>query len=80
MVDWRNRISTLIVAAGREKIGHASAYGDMQRRISGSELRMIDTAAHNICDGYADECLSLLLDFLRRHSAVSGDLGRSRPS
>ena len=69
---------TLIVAAGREKIGHASAYGDMQSRIQGSELHMIDTASHNICDGYADECLGLLLDFLERHSAVSGDLGQAR--
>jgi hypothetical protein len=44
----------------------------MQKRISGSELRTIDTAAHNICDGYAEQCLDLLLDFLDRNGAVSG--------
>lgn len=71
------RAPTLIVAAGRERIGHASAYSQMQARIAGSELRMIDTAAHNICDGYADQCLDLLLDFLDRHQAVSGDLGQA---
>src|SRR6185369_2527166 len=47
---------TLIVAAGKEQIGHASAYGEMQKRIRGSELKLYDTAGHNICDGYADRC------------------------
>jgi len=69
---------TLIVAAGRESIGHASAYPDMQARIRGSELALIDTGAHNICDGYADRCVALLLDFLDRIGARSGDCGRSR--
>lgn len=57
---------TLIVAAGRERIGHASAYGEMHRRIAGSELRLFDTGAHNICDGHALECVEMLLDFLAR--------------
>ena len=57
---------TLIVAAGKEKIGHASAYDDMNKRIAGSELKLFDTGAHNICDGYADQCLEGLLDFLKR--------------
>ena len=57
---------TLIVAAGKEKIGHASAYDDMKKRIAGSELKLFDTGAHNICDGYADQCLEGLLDFLKR--------------
>jgi len=69
---------TLIVAAGRERIGHASAYPAMQSKIKGSELAMIDTAAHNICDGYADRCVQMLLDFLDRSGARSGDLGRGR--
>jgi pimeloyl-ACP methyl ester carboxylesterase len=73
------RAPTLIVAAGREKIGHASTYLEMQKRIAGSELQTIDTAAHNICDGYADQCLDLLLDFLDRHAALSGDRGQVRP-
>lgn len=73
------RAPTLIVAAGREKIGHASTYLEMQKRIAGSELQTIDTAAHNICDGYADHCLDLLLDFLDRHAALSGDRGQVRP-
>ena len=73
------RAPTLIVAAGREKIGHASTYSEMQKRIAGSELRTVDTAAHNICDGYADLCLDLLLDFLDRHAALSGDRGQARP-
>lgn len=74
------RAPTLIVAAGRERIGHASAYETMRRKISGSELKMVDTAAHNICDGYADHCVDLLLDFLDRNGAVSGDLGMARLS
>jgi 3-oxoadipate enol-lactonase len=57
---------TLIVAAGREQIGHASAYQQMRNRITGSELIEIDTAAHNICDAYAEQCVDLLEDFLRR--------------
>lgn len=57
---------TLIVAAGKEKIGHASAYDDMKKRIAGSELKLFDTGAHNICDGYADDCVAGLLDFLKR--------------
>lgn len=69
---------TLIVAAGRERIGHASAYASMQERIAGSELRLVDTSAHNICDGYADQCLDLLIDFLDRHGAISGERGRAR--
>ncbi len=73
------RAPTLIVAAGREKIGHAGTYSEMQKRIAGSELQMVDTAAHNICDGYADLCLDLLLDFLDRHAALSGDRGQARP-
>lgn len=73
------RTPTLIVAAGREKIGHAGTYSEMQKRIAGSELQTVDTAAHNICDGYADLCLDLLLDFLDRHAALSGDRGQARP-
>ena len=72
------RAPTLIVAAGRERIGHASAYETMRQKIAGSELKMVDTAAHNICDGYADHCVDLLLDFLDRNGAVSGDLGMAR--
>lgn len=66
---------TLIVAAGRERIGHASAYDEMQRRIRGSEKVLVDTEAHNICDGYADRCVGTLLDFLARNGAVMGDAG-----
>jgi 3-oxoadipate enol-lactonase len=60
---------TLIVAAGKEQIGHASAYADMHKRIAGSELKLYDTAGHNICDGYADRCVDDLLDFLGRRGA-----------
>ena len=70
--DFMNEVSaitapTLIVAAGKEKIGHASAYEDMNRRIAGSELIYYDTAAHNICDGYATRCVEDLMMFLRKH-------------
>lgn len=61
------RCPTLIVAAGKEQIGHASAYGDMQKRIQGSTLELFDTAGHNICDGYAARCVDVLLGFLARH-------------
>jgi 3-oxoadipate enol-lactonase len=62
------KIPTLIVAAGKERIGHASAYQEMNKRIVGSELRYYDTAAHNICDGYAPRCVDDLIDFLNRHA------------
>ena len=58
---------TLIVAAGKEQIGHASAYGEMKKRIKDSELKLYDTAGHNICDGYADRCADDLLVFLKKH-------------
>jgi pimeloyl-ACP methyl ester carboxylesterase len=64
----RIKAPTLIVAAGREKIGHAIAYQDMNRRIPGSELVYYDTAAHNICDGYAARCVEDLMTFLTKHS------------
>lgn len=57
---------TLIVAAGKEQIGHASAYGEMNGRIKGSELKLYDTAGHNICDGYASKAVADLMDFLSR--------------
>lgn len=60
---------TLIVAAGKEQIGHASAYQEMQRRIPRSQLVSLDTAAHNICDGYPDRCCEDLLAFLQRQGA-----------
>ena len=62
----RIQCPTLIVAAGKERIGHASAYQQMHERIAGSELRLLDTGAHNICDGYPAECVEMLLDFLAR--------------
>jgi len=62
----RIRCPTLIVAAGKEQIGHASAYADMRQRIAGSELKLYDTAGHNICDGYPDRCVDDLLEFLGR--------------
>lgn len=55
---------TLIVAAGKESIGHANAYVEMQARIPNSQLVYIDTAAHNICDGYPKECSQYLMEFL----------------
>jgi 3-oxoadipate enol-lactonase len=69
--DFMNEVSkikapTLIVAAGKEKIGHASAYQEMKERITGSELVYYDTAAHNICDGYATRCVDDLLTFLKK--------------
>ena len=70
--DFMNEVSaikapTLIVAAGKEKIGHASAYREMNQRIAGSQLLYYDTAAHNICDGYATRCIDDLIAFLKNH-------------
>jgi hypothetical protein len=70
--DFMNEVSAikapaLIVAAGREKIGHANAYRQMNQRITGSELLYYDTAAHNICDGYATRCIEDLMTFLKKH-------------
>jgi len=66
-MDELPRIScpTLIVAAGKESIGHADAYGEMQRRIPGSELVYYDTAGHNICDGYPERGAADVLRFLQ---------------
>jgi 3-oxoadipate enol-lactonase len=58
---------TLIVAAGREAIGDSNAYEQMRRRIAQSQLVYYDTAAHNICDGYAERCVGDLLRFLEKH-------------
>jgi 3-oxoadipate enol-lactonase len=69
---------TLIVAAGKERIGHASAYEEMRRRIAGSELLYYDTAAHNICDGYATRCVDDLLDFLERRGGAAQSTGDKR--
>ena len=62
----RIKCPTLIVAAGKEKIGHASTYDEMHARIAGSQLRLYDTGAHTICDGYADRCVDDLLEFLAK--------------
>ena len=56
---------TLIVAAGKEAIGNASAYQRMHELIAPSQLVQYDTAAHNICDAYPDRCVDDLLQFLR---------------
>ncbi len=67
----RIRCPTLIVAAGKERIGHASAYDEMHKRIAGSELKLYDTAGHNICDGYPGRCIEELLAFLHRNEFTS---------
>ncbi|MGE0315253.1 MAG: alpha/beta fold hydrolase [Lautropia sp.] len=74
------RCPTMIVAAGRERIGHADAYEEMRKRIAGSEKILIDTDAHNICDGYPGRCTAELLAFLARHGAKTGDPTPSRSS
>ncbi len=58
---------TLIVAAGNEPIGHASAYQQMHERIKLSEVIYYDTTGHNIGDGYAQRCADDLLKFLARN-------------
>jgi hypothetical protein len=40
----------------------------MHQRIKGSEVAYVDTAGHNICDGYAEHCAQLLMSFLSRHA------------
>lgn len=59
---------TLIVAAGKEKIGHASVYQEMKSRIAESKLLYYDTQGHNICDGYASRCVEDLMNFLKSRS------------
>jgi len=56
---------TLIVAAGKEAIGHADNYDEMRRRIPDAQLVKYDTSAHNICDGYAQRCVDDLMEFLK---------------
>lgn len=60
---------TLIVGPRGDAIGNASAYEDMQRRISGSELIMYEQAHHNITDYMADRCAIDALEFLLRRAA-----------
>ena len=60
-------LSEIEITAGQKvalKIGHASAYGEMHKRIAGSTLKLYDTGAHNICDGYPDRCVEDLKAFL----------------
>ena len=61
---------TLIVAAGKEPIGDASAYQQMHERIAGSKLIQYDVASHNIGDQYADRCTDDLLRFLGKDPAA----------
>ena len=63
----RIQCPTLIAGAGKEPIGNAGAYGEMQKHIRGSEVKLYDTTGHNICDGYADRCIDDLLGFLKEH-------------
>lgn len=70
--DWMDelgRIScpTLLVAAGGEQIGSASAYERMKERIPDCELILYETAGHVICDAYPQRCVQDLLAFLGRH-------------
>jgi pimeloyl-ACP methyl ester carboxylesterase len=59
----RIQCPALIVAAGKEQIGHASAYVEMNKRIAGSVLKLYDTSGHNICDGFPERCVDDLLAF-----------------
>jgi 3-oxoadipate enol-lactonase len=61
----RIQCPTLVVAAGKEAIGHADNYDEMCRRIPDAKLVKYDTSAHNICDGYAQQCVDDLLEFLK---------------
>lgn len=54
---------TLIAAAAGEQIGHASAYEEMAKRIQNSKIVEYETSGHAICDAYAAQCVSDLLDF-----------------
>lgn len=67
----RVKCPTLIVGAGREQIGHAGTYEKMHQRIAGSELKLYDTGGHNICEGYASQCVADLESFLQRRASAS---------
>ena len=43
----------------------------MHKRIAGSQLKLYDTAGHNICDGFPDKCVDDLLAFLGSHGYPS---------
>jgi pimeloyl-ACP methyl ester carboxylesterase len=67
MADLANiRCPTLIVAPGGDAIGNASAYADMQRLISGSELVVYAGEHHNITDYLPDRCARDAAEFLAR--------------
>jgi 3-oxoadipate enol-lactonase len=61
----RIKCPTLIVAAGKEAIGHADNYDEMRRRLPDAQLVKYDTSAHNICDGYPQRCVDDLMKFLK---------------
>lgn len=70
--DWTEDLGritcpTLIVAAGGEQIGSATAYSRMKDKIRDCELVLYDTAGHAICDAYPQRCVQDLLSFLEHH-------------
>lgn len=68
---WMNDVArikcpTLLVAPTGDAIGNVSAYAEMQKRITGSELVTYDVANHNICDYLPDRCARDAVEFLER--------------
>lgn len=63
----RVRCPTLMIAPGDEAIGSAGAYGEMHRRIAGSELVVYEGARHNMADYLGDRCARDAMAFFARH-------------
>ena len=63
------RCPTLIVVPGAVTIGSGSLYGEMHKRIRGSEMVVYENARHNIWDYLPERCANDALGFLKRHFA-----------
>ncbi len=74
---WMDDVSriacpTFMIGPGADRIGNASAYEEMKKRIKGSELVLYDVASHNIADYLPDRCARDMLGFLDRRFPPAG--------
>ena len=69
--DWSDQLDritcpTLVVVPGAEPIGSTANYEPFRRHIKDVEMRVYESAPHNICDAFPDRCTGDVIDFLGR--------------
>ena len=69
--DWSHELGrigcpTLVVVPGAEPIGSTANYEPFRRLVPDVEMRIYESAPHNICDAFPDRCAGDVLDFLGR--------------